>query len=105
MTKIRVEIAGHYEVQEMPYGKDYKWLPAHALLECNCGQTMDVDTHNTVCADCGADHTTVVREVAGRHLADEVLHPWHPEYEAWLRCKESHTEYQEWRELEQRTLE
>jgi hypothetical protein len=45
----------------------------------------------------------VVREVAGRHLADEVLHPWHPEYEAWIRDRERHAEDQEW--LEQRSLE
>jgi hypothetical protein len=105
MKKVKVEIAGHYEVQEIPYGKDYKWVPAHALIECACGHKMDANAHHGVCAGCGADHTAVVREVAGRHLADEVLHPWHPEYQAWLRCKESHTEYQEWLELEQGTLE
>lgn len=57
---------------------------------------------HTVCPDCGADHAAVVREVAGRHLSDEVLHPWHPEYEAWMTHRESRTEYQEW--LEQRAL-
>jgi ribosomal protein L32 len=104
MTKISVEIAGHYEVQKIPYGKDYKWVPAHALIECDyCGHTMDVDAHHTVCPHCGADHTAVAREVAGRHLADEVLHPWHPDYEAWLRFKESHTEYENW--LEQKPRE
>ena len=41
-TKIRVEIAGHYEVQELPYGKDYKWVPGHALIECDYGQTIGV---------------------------------------------------------------
>jgi hypothetical protein len=96
MTKVRVEIVGHYEVQEIAYGKDYKWVPAHALIECDCGQTMDVDAHHTVCPGCGTDHTVVAREVAGRHLADEVLHPWHADYEAWLRFKENHTEYENW---------
>jgi predicted RNA-binding Zn-ribbon protein involved in translation (DUF1610 family) len=103
MTKVRVEITGHYEVQEVPYGKDYKWVPAHALIECDCEQVMDVDTHQTVCPNCGTDHAAVVRKVAGRYLSDEVLHPWHPEYEAWIKCRESHAEYQEW--LEQRALD
>jgi hypothetical protein len=40
-----------------------------------------------------------VREVVGRHLSEEeVLHPWHPEYEAWLRFKETHTEFESWLE-------
>jgi len=34
----------------------------------------------------------VIREVTGRHLADEILHPWHPDYEAWLTYKERYTE-------------
>jgi hypothetical protein len=37
-----------------------------------------------------------VREVVGRHLSEEVLHPWHPDYEAWVKFKESHPEYDEW---------
>ena len=41
MTKVKVSIEGHYEVQEIPYGKDYRWVPAHALIECGCGQTID----------------------------------------------------------------
>ncbi|HZC19710.1 MAG TPA: hypothetical protein VE225_08345 [Rubrobacteraceae bacterium] len=98
MTKVRVEIAGHYEVEEIPYGKDYKWGPAHTLIECDCGYTMDVEAHRTVCPGRGADHAAMVREVAGRHLVDEVLHPWPRDYEAWLRFKESHTESENWLE-------
>ena len=98
MTKAKVEIAGHYEVQEITYGKDYKWVPAQALSECDCGQAMNVDAHHTLCPGCGADHTVVAREVAGPHVGDEVIHPWHPHYEAWLRFKESHTEYENWLE-------
>ena len=53
---------------------------------------MDADARYTTCPSCGTDHTQVVREVAGRHLGEEVLHPWHPEYEAWLRFKRDHPE-------------
>jgi hypothetical protein len=103
MTKVKVKIEGHYEVQEIPYRKDYAWVPAHALIECDCGQAMDADVHHTVCPGCGTDHAPVVREMAGRHLSDSVLHPWHHEYERWLEYKESRAEYvelQEQRELE-----
>jgi hypothetical protein len=87
---------GHYEVQEIPYGKDYKWVSVRTLTHCDCGHKMNLDIHHTVCPGCNTDHAAVVREVAGRHLADEVLHPWHPGYEAWLRFKESHSECENW---------
>jgi hypothetical protein len=98
MTKVKVSIEGHYEVEEILYGKDYRWVPAHALIECECGQVMDADSHHTTCPGCGADHTEVIREVAGRHLSEEVLHPWNAEYEEWVRFKERHTGYESWLE-------
>ena len=99
MSKIKVRIEGHYEVTELPYGRDYVWVPAHALIECDCGQVIDASAEHTTCPNCGADHAEVIREVAGRHLGEEVLHPWHPDYEIWRAFKEDRTEYQEWLEL------
>jgi protein-tyrosine-phosphatase len=90
-------------VQETPYGRDYLWQPAHALIECDCGQVMDADEHHPTCPNCGVDHRELVLEVAGRHLSEEVLHPWHRDYEEWQRYKETRGEYQEW--LEQRALD
>jgi predicted RNA-binding Zn-ribbon protein involved in translation (DUF1610 family) len=102
LSRVKVRVEGHYEVRELPYGKDYVWEPAHALIECDCGHEMQADSQHTTCPNCGADHATVVREVMGRHLGEEVLHPWHAEYDEWLRFKENRTEYYEW--LEQREL-
>jgi anaerobic ribonucleoside-triphosphate reductase len=74
-------------------------VSAHALIECDCGQTMDADAHHTTCPNCGTNHKDIVREVVGRHLSEEeVIHPWHPDYEAWLRFKQTHTEYESWLE-------
>lgn len=103
MTRVKVRVEGHYEVEKLPYGKDYKWVPAHARVECECGRVMEVDTRHTVCPGCGTDHTQVVREIAGRHLSEDVLHPWRPDYEAWVRSRRSHSEEEEWQEL--RTLD
>lgn len=97
MTKVKVRVEGHYEVEEIPYGKDYRWVPAHALVECDCGRVMDVDSHHTVCPDCGTDHAAVFEDVAKRHLADEDLRPWRREREAGSR--QHHREDQEWLEL------
>lgn len=100
MSRVRVSVEGHYEVQEVPYGRDYVWKPAHAIIECECGQVMDADAHHTTCPRCGADHTQVVREVVGRHLADDVLHPWHPDYEDWVRHRKGEGHLSEFDELE-----
>jgi hypothetical protein len=99
LSKVKARIEGHYEVEDLPNGKDYVWVPAHALIECDCGQVMDADEHHTTCPKCGADCADVLREVAGRHLGEEDLHPWHPDYELWRNFKENRTEYQEWLEL------
>jgi hypothetical protein len=103
MSKVKVSIEGHYEVEDSSYGKDYVWTPAHALIECDCGQVMDADEHHTICPNCGTDHTALMREVVGRHLSEEVLHPWHRDYEEWLSYKNNHAEYQEW--LEEKNLD
>lgn len=100
MTQIRVRIEEHYEVQEIPSDKDYVWVPAHALIECDYGQVMDVDIHHTTCPGCSRDHTAVVQEVAGRHLRDDVRHPWYREYQQWIKFKKSHPGYDEkWAEI------
>jgi predicted RNA-binding Zn-ribbon protein involved in translation (DUF1610 family) len=103
VSKVKVSIEGHYEMREMSYGKDYVWQTSHAIIACDCGQVMDVDEHHTTCPNCGTDHSDLMRQVAGRHLSDDVLHPWHRDYEEWKRFKERRTEYQEW--LEQRALD
>ena len=98
--QVKVSVEGHYEVHEFPSGKDYVWVPAHALIECGCGQEMDVDTQHTTCPSCGADHTAVVKEVAGRHLSEDVLHPWHRDYDKWIEFKQRHPGYdEEWSEI------
>ena len=98
MSTVKVRIEGHYEVEETAYGKDYVWKPAHALIGCDCGQEFDADMGHPACPNCGRDYAQVVREVAGRHLSEEVLHPWHPDYEAWVEFRERHRGYDEWRD-------
>ena len=101
MSKVKVRIEGHYEVREDAYGKSYAWKPAHAIIGCDCGQEFDADVKHPACPNCGRDYASVVREVAGRHLSEEVLHPWHPDYQAWAKFRERHLEYDEWRDKEE----
>lgn len=78
------------------YGRAYLWVPA--LVECECDQVMDADAHHTTCPNCGGEHSDVMKEVVGRHLSDEVLHPWRPDYEDWRKFNENRV--QEWLELQ-----
>lgn len=102
MTKIRSTTEAHYEVREVAFGKDYVWVPGHALIECDCGQVIDASMHYKVCPVCGADHTPIIATLFERKPDYATLHPWHPDYEAWVSSRVSHAEDVEW--LEQRAL-
>lgn len=73
MDEGKVEIKGHYVVREVTYGKDYGWVPAHALAMSAC-------VRHTACPGRGSDQAGVVNEVIGRHISGGVLHPRHPGY-------------------------
>ncbi len=100
MSRIRVRVEGHYEVRKVPYGKDYIWTPAHALIECDCGQMIDADEQHAVCPNCDTDHTAVVRQVVREQLPDETLHPWHPDYAKWRAHRKREGHVSEFDELE-----
>jgi hypothetical protein len=69
---------GHYEVQEVDFGRVYRWCPERVDVECECGERLDVTPISaTACPRCGANHTVKIRAVltAGRS-EDRALHPW-----------------------------
>jgi hypothetical protein len=72
---------GHYEVQEVEFGRVYRWCPKRVVVECECGERLTLTGSVTICRWCGADHAAVLQdeeEVVGhqQQLGDEVLHPW-----------------------------
>ena len=106
MTATKERVKGHYEVEEVPYGKVYKWTAGHALVECDCGQLLlmhQTDTTAT-CPECGADYAGAVDGLEGKPLVEEEV--FYPEYQAfaeWQREEKAHPEYNEW--LEWQALE
>jgi hypothetical protein len=67
---------GHYEVQEVEFGRVYRWCPEYVELECDCGERLTLTFSVTRCW-CGLDHGAVVREeLPAKWLDDEALHPW-----------------------------
>ena len=73
---------GHYEVQDMEFGRVYRWNPEFVVVECDCGKKS---THkrsslidSVITCECGKDHAAGVREELVIQLLeeDEALHPW-----------------------------
>ncbi len=69
---------GHYEVQEVSFGKVYRWCPERVDIECECGERLKFSAVSTAtCPRCGLDHAATVREeLTARRLEDQALHPW-----------------------------
>jgi hypothetical protein len=73
-------VDAHYEVQDVPMGKVYRWCPEKVLVECEeCGEKPTLTASTRTCGECGADHRAIVEEVGleARPQEDEVVeHPW-----------------------------
>jgi hypothetical protein len=81
VAKVLERVQAHYEVQEVEFGRVYKWCPESVLVECECGEMNTLTASGTTCEECGAEHTGLVREDLvdgrdGRIEGDEVVHPW-----------------------------
>ncbi len=84
-------IEEHYEVQEVPFGRSYKWCPECVTVECDCGERpsfkMSVLTDSAAVCECGTDLTTNIQEKLQGHLPEvqgrapedyeASHHPWH----------------------------
>ena len=69
---------GHYEVQEVEFGRVYRWCPECVDIECECGERLSLTTSSTAnCPRCGANHAAILlEELAVERLEDQTLHPW-----------------------------
>ena len=82
MLTIIERTEGHYEVQEVEFGKVYRWCPERVNIECECGERLTLTAYSmATCPRCGASHEATLREeLTDRRLEDQTLHPWR--YEA-----------------------
>ena len=68
---------GCYQVQEVEFGKVYRWEPGSVVVECDCGERLTLTRSESKCEECGTDHADAVLEMfADRRLEDETMHPW-----------------------------
>jgi hypothetical protein len=78
--------AEHYDVQEVPLGRDYRWSPEQVLLECSkCAKRAtykrsEILDSKVISCECGKANTARVREELAIRLLDEDYeahrHPW-----------------------------
>lgn len=105
MTQTTVRVVGHYEIDETPFGRSYKWHPAYVNLECGCGAELTLSGASTtpLCIKCGADHSGVINEIQKREecLGQEVTHPWNydtqEQADQSLKDEAAHLEDSAWR--------
>jgi hypothetical protein len=83
--RIVERLAGHYETQDVEFGKVYTWRPESVVAECECGKRATYERPGIIsgsvsACECGKDHTSHIREELDVELPDEekdeLLHPW-----------------------------
>jgi hypothetical protein len=95
---------GHYEVQKTSYGEAYVWRPGYVVVECDCGERAVLSPSEAICR-CGADHETLVTELASGRSSEGVPHPWEAEYQEWREKQHEYlfaeeTYWSEWKVIE-----
>ena len=78
VAKITERARAGYEVEDVEYGKVYRWQPESVVVEWGCGEEASLNHLETACEDFGAEHTGLVREDLSdrRPQGDEDVHPW-----------------------------
>jgi hypothetical protein len=77
-TKVLERLDAHYEVQDVPMGKVYRWCPERVIVECGCGEMPTLSASATSCTRCGKDHALLTQEVLDSRPEEEqhIEHPW-----------------------------
>jgi hypothetical protein len=81
--RIIEHVEAHYEVQDVDFGKVYKWHPDSAIIECECGKRSTYSQSSLIgsvaTCECGKDHMDPIQEeefITPLPEDDEALHPW-----------------------------
>jgi hypothetical protein len=82
--RIVERIAGHYDAEEVEFGRVYTWHPECVVAECECGRRAtfkrsDVVEDSLTACECGQDYTARIREELVNdplNEEDKAVHPW-----------------------------
>jgi hypothetical protein len=56
VAKVIERTRARYEVEDVEYGKVYRWKPESVVVECGCGEKTSLTHLETACEECGAEH-------------------------------------------------
>jgi hypothetical protein len=59
VSKVIERVEARYDVQDVEFGRVYKWHPESVLIECECEERLSLSASATFCRACGADHTVL----------------------------------------------
>jgi len=51
VPKIIERVEAFYDVQEVEFGRVYRWCPGYLVLECECGERRSVSAGMPYCAE------------------------------------------------------
>jgi len=81
--RIIEHVEAHYEVQDLEFGKVYKWHPDSVITECECGKRSSYSQSSlngsVATCECGKDHMDSIQDeefITPLPEEDEVVHPW-----------------------------
>jgi len=76
MAKVIERARARYDVEDVEYGKVYRWKPESLLVECECGEMVALTHSETACQKCGAEHAAIVGEALHARPEDRGDRPW-----------------------------
>ncbi|CAN5652351.1 hypothetical protein BH24ACT21_BH24ACT21_13130 [soil metagenome] len=89
MATVIGQTGGHYEVEKVPYGKSYAWCPDCVVVQCDCGERLELTALETTCG-CGADHAVLVQGELESRVGSEEDPRLKEEHDRW---REKQDEY------------
>ena len=94
--RIVERIAAHYDVQEMPFGKAYHWVPEQVVLQCSkCGKRItykrsEIIGSEALRCECGnKSNTARIREELVIEVLDEEYEAHHHPWRYWVTTMDS----------------
>ena len=61
MATVVERIRGHYDVQEVDFGRVYRWCPERIVAECGCGAKSVLTASAATRGRCGANLASAIR--------------------------------------------
>jgi hypothetical protein len=76
VAKVIERLNARYEIQELEFGKVYKWCPEKALLKCNCGEITILTASRSICSEFETNHAALLRGVLDFRHEEKADLPW-----------------------------